>query len=254
MTIRHFVRRFLSRQPRPHRILSGPLAGKKIVTSWHDYPAAILGYAERSLLEWLLENVQPEETWVDVGAHYGYTSLAMCERVGRNGKVFSFEPCLATVGCLERTRKINKLKGWTVFPIALTDARNFETLNLLLNRGMVDPLIDPEDSEGFQEVLAVSFDVFWSQTAQTDSDLHGIKIDVQGMEVGTLRGMQQTLLRHHPKLVIEIHEHVPRDEVVEILSQCGYEVKPIPIERNVQTNFYDPFSNYSFLFLPAASK
>ena len=40
-----------------HRILTGPLRGSTIVTSWHDYPAAILGRTELALLDWFANNV-----------------------------------------------------------------------------------------------------------------------------------------------------------------------------------------------------
>jgi len=49
--------------------LGGLLKGYVIVTSWHDYPAAILGRTERALLDWFAHNVGSGETWLDVGAH-----------------------------------------------------------------------------------------------------------------------------------------------------------------------------------------
>ena len=46
------LRRFFPRSLVSHKILGGPLRGSTIVTSWHDYPAAILGRTELPLLEW----------------------------------------------------------------------------------------------------------------------------------------------------------------------------------------------------------
>ena len=71
------LRRLMPRAVRPHRILSGRLRGRWIVTSWHDYPAAILGRTERALLDWFEGHVKPGQTWLDVGAHYGYTAIAL---------------------------------------------------------------------------------------------------------------------------------------------------------------------------------
>src|SRR5947209_1348739 len=70
--LKDFARKALSRRVRPHRILFGRLRGRMIVTSWHDYPGALLGSTERPLLEWFYMNVHLGETWIDVGAHYGY--------------------------------------------------------------------------------------------------------------------------------------------------------------------------------------
>ena len=46
MRVKEALRKLLPRTVKPHRILAGPLRGQWIVTSWHDYPAAILGYTE----------------------------------------------------------------------------------------------------------------------------------------------------------------------------------------------------------------
>lgn len=61
--------------------MSGPLRGVWLVTSWHDYLAGLTGHTERALLGWFEQHVQPGETWLDVGAHYGYTAFAIARRV-----------------------------------------------------------------------------------------------------------------------------------------------------------------------------
>jgi hypothetical protein len=76
MSVKSLVRELLPRRHVAHRVMTGPLRGMRIVTSWHDYPAAIFGYTERKLTDWLLANAGPGETWLDVGANCGYTSLA----------------------------------------------------------------------------------------------------------------------------------------------------------------------------------
>src|SRR5947209_667206 len=107
--LKEAVRSALPAKLRPHSILAGPLRGASIYTSWHDYPGAILGTTERPLLEWFGRNVLPGETWIDIGAHYGYTAIALCRLVGPAGRVFAFEPVLSTAGCVARTRELNSL-------------------------------------------------------------------------------------------------------------------------------------------------
>jgi hypothetical protein len=36
----------------------------------------------------------------DIGAHYGYTAIALCKLVGPSRRVFAFEPMLKTAGCV----------------------------------------------------------------------------------------------------------------------------------------------------------
>ena len=49
MSLKPAVRKLAPRTIRAHRILGGPLRGRVIVTSFHDYPAAILGRTEQPL-------------------------------------------------------------------------------------------------------------------------------------------------------------------------------------------------------------
>src|SRR5258706_11527415 len=101
------VRPRLPKKIRAHRILAGPIRGARIVTSWHDYPAGIGGLTEKPLIAWFAQHVAPGTTWLDVGAHYGYTAIALSRFVGNEGRVFAFEPMRATAGCVGRTRVVN---------------------------------------------------------------------------------------------------------------------------------------------------
>ena len=116
------IRCSLPRSLRRHTILGGPLRGNLIVTSWHDYPAAILGRTERPLLDYFKGNVREGETWLDIGAHYGYTAIALSRLVGPSGRVFAFEPMLNTSGCISRTRFLNNLQQYAVGIVTVSHA------------------------------------------------------------------------------------------------------------------------------------
>ena len=60
--------------------------------------------------------------------------------------------------------------------------------------------------------------------------VHGIKIDVQGMEEEVLDGMLEILTFCKPKLVIEFHRGVNRNRIKELLQQCGYDSVGNPID------------------------
>lgn len=233
--------------------MSGPLRGLRIVTSWHDYPAAICGYTERKLTDWLLEHARPGETWLDVGANCGYTSLALCRRVGGDGWVYAFEPALPTAACLEQTGRENRFVQLVTMPMALSDAPALTVLRFATERGMIDSQMASDDPDAIAQIVAVSLDAIWEGIAPAaDPTIHGIKIDVQGMELEALRGMEQTLARYRPKLVLEIHRDVPRAEVLALLERCGYGIEPTPIDDSLGA-FLDPQSNANFIFLPASS-
>ena len=208
--------------------MGGPLRGLQIVTSWHDYPAAILGYTETQLLAWFEANVSPGQTWLDVGAHYGYTAIALCRLVGPAGRVFAFEPMLSTAGYLAQTRLLNRFPQLTVLPLALGASEDLGLKRLPTVRGMVDSTIK---EKGWNEtILAARLDWLWPRICDSREQIDGIKIDVQGMEIEVLQGMSDLLKAFNPKLVVEVHPGVARDELLDLVESLGYSRRGAPIE------------------------
>lgn len=245
--LRNIVRRILPKRFKPHRIFGGPLRGKYLVTSWHDYPAAIVGYAERALTTWLLANAKKGETWLDIGAHYGYTSLALCEAVGPTGRVYAFEPSLSTIGCLSLTKKGNGLSQLRLIPLALTADEFPRSYEMRTIRGMIDSQISGVESQQIENFLGLSLDRLWPEISPLTPTVHGIKIDVQGMELDVLEGMRGILASQTPLLVVEVHKLIDRGAILALLQQAGYDPTPFAIEK-LHTNFYDESINYSFVF------
>jgi FkbM family methyltransferase len=247
MNAKSLVRELLPRRHVAHRIMTGPLRKMRIVTSWHDYPAAILGYTERKLTEWLLSNAQPGETWLDVGANCGYTSLALSRAVGPRGRVFAFEPALSTAACLERTGLANGLDHLVALPLALSDSPRTVVSRFATERGMIDSQLPAGGNVQMTSIVAVGLDAIWDGIANGNRVVDGIKIDVQGMELEALRGMRRLLAEFRPKIVLEIHRDVSRDDVLALLVSCGYLPDNEPIDDSMGA-FADPESNASFIF------
>lgn len=251
--LKRALRRLLPRTLKAHRIRGGRLRNFQIVTSWHDYPAAILGRTERPLLDWFVANVQPDETWLDVGAHYGYTAIALAQLVGAQGRVFAFEPMLTSAGCLAQTRQLNNLAQLTILPLALGDARAWRLEQLPVVRGMVDSTLEghaSSENTWHEALMVIALDCIWHEICGGDARVHGIKLDVQGMELHVLRGMMQLLQQQHPKLVVEVHAGVSRAELGALLHQAGYSRPPIAIEPEVNETVAQFHDDKSYAFLP----
>lgn len=247
------LRRLLPKAIRAQRILGGPLRGYRIVTSWHDYPAAILGRTERPLLDWFAANVKSGETWLDIGAHYGYTAIALCRLVGKRGRVFAFEPMVSTAGYLAQTRWLNHLPQMTVIPLGLGCPDSIEVQRLPATRGMVDSTIaqsEGTDSDWQEAILVGRFDWLWPLICGGREQIDGVKIDVQGMEVDVLRGMVGTLKHYRPKLVVELHRGVDRSRLLDLVEAAGYSRRSVPIESvtgEIEPQYID---DRSYAFLP----
>lgn len=243
--VREVVRSFLPRNLKAHRIRRGPLAGNHIFTSWHDYPGAISGGTERPLLSWFARHIGAGETWIDIGAHYGYTAIALSRLVGRAGRVIAFEPVSATASCVARTRDLNDLKQLRIVPLGLASLPGIRPVYLPVTRGMADSTLHGGQNSG-EVVFVSSFDHLWGTLAAGNPSVHGIKIDVQGMEQAVLNGMKATLLLSHPKLVIEFHPGVERGQILHFLDDCGYSPLPIPIEPRAEPGLIADNCSYAF--------
>jgi FkbM family methyltransferase len=217
------------------------------MTSWHDYPAAILGTTEAALLEWFAANVHTGETWMDVGAHYGYTALALCRLTGSSGRVFAFEPVLATAGYLASTQECNRLPQLIVVPFGLGPEGPLSLATAPVERGMATH----QDAPGPRtNIYIIGLDQVWRLIQGDDPRIDGIKIDVQGMEHETVRGMLGVIRRWRPKLIIEFHAGVDRTQLVRDLTEVGYQGSGLPIESDDHgSGSY--LDNCSYLFLPA---
>jgi FkbM family methyltransferase len=244
-SVKAHLRRLLPRSLGAHSILAGPLQGARIYTSWHDYPGAILGTTEKPLLDWFGRNVSSGETWIDVGAHYGYTAIALCRLVGPTGRVIAFEPVLSTAGCIARTRELNGLRQLQVVPLGLASCAAIETRRLPLVRGMADSTISRGAWE--EPISVAAFDTVWRLLCEENPAVHGVKIDVQGMELEVLAGMLGTLQASHPKLIVEFHSGVDRARALSLLAACGYSAPGAPIDPSPAQLLYQDDKSYLFL-------
>lgn len=257
-TLKKTIRQFLPRTLKAHHILGGPLKNYRIVTSWHDYPAAILGKTEAPLLAWFAKNVGVGETWLDIGAHYGYTAIALAHFVGARGRVFAFEPMLTSVGCIAETRRLNQFSQLTVLPLALGDAPQLNLAQLPAVRGMLDSTLVEHSTTApntnghawHETLLIVALDRMWESLCGNDPRVHGIKVDVQGMELVVLRGMLNLLQTQHPKLVVEVHPGVSRSDLIGLVSRVGYTSAAQPVEPVAGETTAQFVNDKSYAFLP----
>ena len=230
-----------------HRIWRGPLYGMRLVASWRDYPGALTGRTERPLLDWFQRHVLPGQTWLDIGAHYGYTALALSRSVGADGKVLAFEPVLATAGCISQTRRLNHLPQLQIVPFALHDHSGLQISELPLVRGMADSTVSGElETVTFMEA---GLDWLWYEVGLSrlaGNRMDGVKIDVQGMELRVLQGMRRCLRQFRPKIVIELHAGVDRGQFRDLMRQSGYPTPGESVETGGITQDYSDDCSYAF--------
>lgn len=174
------------------------------------------------------------ETIYDVGAAYGIFTLFFAKSVRENGKVFAFEPNPRLCGYLTKNIKLNRFENVEVLQIALGKKTKREMLAFTSREFGIGSLESHEKAR----ILSLK----GAQTAEVRVDtidhliatgkLHRpdfVKIDVQGLELDVLVGMNVTIQEYKPKIYVEVHS-IPHVDwktentvrILEFLSARGY--------------------------------
>ena len=135
--------------------------------------------------------LRPGMTVTDVGANVGMLTRQFCRQVGKEGRVFAFEPDPLTFRFLEFNTRSFKNKELT--QCAVSDNDQPAVLHLNLTSGAGNSLLNADHCTESVPVNCISLDEFLKQRDNPKVDI--IKIDVEGAELSVLRGMQQTMAR-----------------------------------------------------------
>jgi FkbM family methyltransferase len=200
----------------------------------------VTGRGERQVEQAYLDLLSPGDVVYDVGANIGWYSLLAARVVGPTGRVVAFEPSLENALIARRNAAVNGLSNITVVPAALTDREGWMTF---LQKGSLQGRLEQDESvaqaqrhakqnarsTGRTLVPITTLDSWLAHTGEPAPSI--VKIDVEGAEVGVLRGMEETMRKARPTLIIELHG--TRDEVADRLDGSDYEHSAI--ERDVAT-------------------
>jgi FkbM family methyltransferase len=229
------------------------LAGRVI---WTQPRLLTSDLPEQHILRWTAEALRPGGTFFDVGAHYGWISIAAAKRVGRTGRVVSFEPSPALVDVLTYHRRVNRLRQMQIVPAAVSNADDQQSPFFLINHGLSFrnsltiggndvPYVHPEDKTR-TTVRSLTLDSFTSSSGIVPDV---IKIDVEGAEWLVLEGARQLLAEHHPDLIVGVHPFwLPVshsvDQILGFVEQLGYEITDAHKVEFEDTYVADYFCRY----------
>jgi FkbM family methyltransferase len=194
-----------------------------------DSVIRVTGKGEHEVERTFLGLLSPGDVVYDIGANIGWYSLLAARAVGPAGRVFAFEPSVSNAFYAQSNARRNGFPNITVVPAALTDEDGW--LSFLLN-GSLEGRLAKDDTERQAQrrarrgqpslerefVAAATLDRWLAQTGETPPTV--VKIDVEGAEVGVLRGMRSTISTSRPALIVELHG--TREEVADELDNLGY--------------------------------
>jgi FkbM family methyltransferase len=181
----------------------------------------VVGTAEPETQLVLTTLLRPGMTFYDIGANVGFYSVIAARLVGGAGRVVSFEPLPENTASLKHNAEINNFGQVTVHEFAL-GCIDGEMLFAMSERPTWGKLSSvgtlPNRHIGNVKVAVHRLDSIVNEAALRPPDL--VKIDVEGAENDVLGGARDTLARHRPVLIIELHG--TNDLVVRTLAPMGY--------------------------------
>jgi len=203
----------------------GDLEGYRMRTDWRRFRGLVYGNWEPEVSAVVRSVLLEGMTAIDIGGHIGYYTLLLAKCVGKNGRVFSFEPFPANFELLDINIRLNRLDYVEAIPLGLFS----RAAKLILT------VPDSESNSGDASVIhnvgsrqiqveAVTLDSYCGQKGIRPDFL---KMDVEGAEYDVLLGAEKTVRACRPKMLIELHHFdgdLAANRVPDLLKEWEYEI------------------------------
>jgi FkbM family methyltransferase len=179
--------------------------------------------------------VQPDTVVVDIGANLGAHTLFFANAVGPKGRVYAFEPQRIVFQTLCANMALNSVTNVLCLPMAVGEEHGSIRV----------PMLDPQSANNFGGLALGSFTEGEKVEMITLDSLalpqcRLIKVDVEGMELGVLKGARETIERCRPYLYVENDRAEKADELTRFIDQLGYKMywhrPPLFNPQNFYTN------------------
>lgn len=180
----------------------------------------------------LRQMVRPGEVIYDAGANLGLYCRYLAGVLGA-GQVVAFEPVAENRSLLARNLELGAVGHRVrVLPFALADEDGealFQVDDRQSSSGTLDKVTGGQPCEGRRN-LGLGPLTERVPSRRLDSVIRElnlplpalVKIDVEGAEALLLRGAEDLLREHHPKLLVELHGAPEARAVVSFLCDLGY--------------------------------
>ena len=220
----------------------------------------LTGQHETETAQLLRQLVKPGMIALDIGAHVGYYTRQLSRLTGAGGQVIAFEPHPRThLALRHNTRALNNV---TPLQVAVAETAGSaelydylmmsasgslhydESLAHLQRAQMGEGDVAPRGQEGFEmqrfRVETVSIDACLADLGIKRVDV--VKMDIEGAELGALRGMRGTILASTGmKLVMEYNPgalkafgHDPQAALDEVLDMGFSRVEAIEADGSLR--------------------
>ena len=195
--------------------------------------AHALGLAEVPIQRVLAHHLRPGDTFYDLGANVGFFTLMAARLVGPTGRVHAFEPSPTTAALLRANVARNGLTHVEVHECAVAATSGTAELMVAADSPMSRLAATPGPlTEAVEqiEVRTVALDDLIEAESLRPPTL--LKIDVEGAEIVALQGMHDTITRHRPTILCELHG--TGAAFIEAMRPYGYALSAVGPHRPIE--------------------
>ena len=179
------------------------------------------GNLELSVQEAMLRHVAPCSTFYDVGANLGFFALLGARLAGPEGRVYAFEPAPANAAAIRHNIELNRFSNIEVIEQAVSSQTGQGRLQVVDDQSW-SKLEEYGAHPGTEQVLTVPLAAIDDLVRGGLPAPHVVKIDIEGAEIAALEGMRETIARHRPAIICELHD--THREFVALMDSLGYRV------------------------------
>lgn len=217
-----------------------PVDGLRIYHNGHRLlaPGLAMGWYEPELTQLFKKLAAPGMTVLDVGANIGFFTLQGARLVGRNGKVWAFEPIPEVNELLQKSVKENGFEDRVhVLAQAVSNTSGIVRLHINAAETVLSSLYEDAVAHQIHEVPGqnqsvdvpcTTLDAWAASHNWPRVDL--VKVDVEGSEEAVLEGMVELSRKNRQmKLFIEFNSRTLRianatpEDFFAALHSCGFQ-------------------------------
>ncbi|NLB65838.1 MAG: FkbM family methyltransferase [Lentisphaerae bacterium] len=175
------------------------------------------------LAEWVREG-----DWVlDIGANVGHYTKRLSELAGARGRVIAFEPTPATFSLLAANALLFTHPNVTLLNAAASDGTRIAGLHVPKFASGLDNFYETQLTSAVgSDLPALTLAV---DSLALDHPIALIKVDAEGHEASVLAGMEKTIAKHQPVLIVETGD----PGVVARMESRGYTQQKLPGSPNI---------------------
>jgi FkbM family methyltransferase len=164
------------------------------------------GNLETGVQEAMIRHLGPGGVFYDIGANLGFFSLLGASLVGlEEGRVYAFEAAPDNARAIRANAQLNGITNVTVIDKAVSSRSGTGRLQIVDDQSWskLEEYGQHPYTERVIDVELVAIDDLLRAGELSPPTV--VKIDVEGAEIAVLEGMRETLERHQPAVICELH-------------------------------------------------